>query len=59
MKEKEYAVYKGDTFIDLGTLEYLENKLNLKRKTLLWYSYCKRWKKQAEVGNRFIVICLD
>ena len=32
----EYAVYKGDQFIDLGTADYLANKFGVLRKTI-WY----------------------
>lgn len=28
----EYAVYKGDKFIDLGTADYLANKFGVPRK---------------------------
>ena len=30
----EYAMYKGDRFIDLGTLTYLAEKYHKKQKTL-------------------------
>ena len=30
----EYAMYKGDRFIDLGTLTYLSEKYHKKQKTL-------------------------
>lgn len=58
MKVKEYAVYKGDTFIDLGTVDELAERLNLSRKTILWYASCKRWKKEAKKGNCIIVILI-
>ena len=34
MTETEYAMYKGDTFVDLGTLTYLAEKYHKKQKTL-------------------------
>ena len=34
---KEYALYKGDELLDMGTLEYLSKKFNIKRKSLLFY----------------------
>lgn len=33
--ETEYALYKGDKFIDLGTITYLANKYHKKKETLL------------------------
>lgn len=30
----EYAMYKGDSFVDLGTLTYLAEKYHKKQKTL-------------------------
>jgi hypothetical protein len=35
---KEYAVYKGDEFIALGTLEELSKLLNVKMESLRWLS---------------------
>lgn len=34
MTETEYAMYKGDRFIDLGTLTYLAEKYHKRQKTL-------------------------
>ena len=56
-KQKEYALYKGDKFIDLGTLEYLSKKLNVEKRTISFYSkpsYLKRSK-----GNSYIVIKIE
>lgn len=42
-----YAVYRGDQFIDIGTLEELATRLNKKSRTLYFYStptYHKRIK---------------
>ena len=30
-REKIYALYKGDTFIDLGTKKYLADKLGVRK----------------------------
>lgn len=46
-KNIEYAIYDGDTFVDLGTAEYLAKKLNIRRKTITYFctpSYLKRIK---------------
>ena len=39
MTETEYALYKGDKFIDLGTIDYLAKKYNKKKETLKYLSY--------------------
>lgn len=52
-----YAIYKGDTFIDLGTLKYLAKKLNVSEKTIYFYSteaYKKR--RKYKFDNCYIVI---
>lgn len=51
MKKKAiYALYKGDTFIDLGTIDYLANILNVSVRTAKFYKspvYHKRCKDNA------------
>ena len=32
--QRDYAVYRGDEFVDLGTLDYLSNVLGIARRTL-------------------------
>lgn len=42
---KQYALYHGDTFIDLGTKEYLANLINVSVKSISFYmspTYQKR-----------------
>lgn len=34
----EYAYYKGEEFITIGTLDELCKKFNVKRKTMLFYA---------------------
>lgn len=51
-KMKEYALYKGDKFIDIGTKEYLAELLNVKKETIEFYAsptYSKRTKENAYV----------
>lgn len=43
--QKEYALYNGDKFIDLGTKKYLTNLLGIKEKSIDFYmtpTYQKR-----------------
>lgn len=35
----DYALYHGEKFIDLGTIDFLANKFNFKKSTLRFYSY--------------------
>ena len=49
---REYALYKGDTFIDLGTKEYLAKLLNVKKDTITFYgspTYRRRTKDNAYI----------
>lgn len=43
---KDYALYKGDEFVDLGTIKYLSKKYHIPEKTLRYYGM-PRWKKQS------------
>lgn len=38
-KDKIYALYHGDKFIDLGTAEYLAKLIGVDIKTIKYYSY--------------------
>lgn len=43
--KNEYALYDDDTLLDFGTLDYLAERLNIKKDTLFYYltpSYQKR-----------------
>ena len=54
---KEYALYKGDKFIDIGTKDYLAKKINVSEKTITFYSspaHLRRIKDSA-----WIVVKLD
>lgn len=45
MRKREYALYHGDTFVDLGTKEYLANLINVKISSIEFYmspTYQKR-----------------
>lgn len=37
-KNNLYALYKGDEFIDLGTIDYLAKILNVHTRTIRFYS---------------------
>ena len=55
--EKEYALYKGDQLLSIGTLEELQDETGLKRRTLLFYgtpSYKNRTTEQK--GKRLVFL---
>ena len=55
MKPNCFAIYKGDEFIDLGTLEYLASSLGVRKETILFYStptYKRRIKKNGLIVFR-------
>ncbi len=57
MKMLEYALYKGDQLLGIGTVEYLSKKLGLTKKTLHFYhtpTYKKRTSEKK--GKRLIKI---
>lgn len=61
-KRKEYALYKGDQFVDIGTLKDLAKKLNVNEKTIQYYStpsHLKRCQKFNGSDNYLVVVKLD
>lgn len=49
----EYAMYKGDKFIDLGTLTYLAEKYHKKKKSLKFLATPSAHKRSAK--NRLLL----
>ena len=56
-KIKEYALYKGDRFIDIGTKEYLANLLNVKKETIEFYASPTQLKRHKD--NCYAVVRID
>ncbi len=52
-----YALYRGDTFIDLGTKQHLANKIGVKVSTIEYYMTPTHRKKIK--GNGWIVIKIE
>ena len=48
----EYALYKGEEFLDIGTAVFLANKFGLKEKTIRWLAFCRR--KERYISQRRI-----
>jgi hypothetical protein len=57
-KSKEYALYRGDEFVDIGTAEFLANKYNTSANTIRWRAGSNRYKSKDH-KNGYIVISLD
>lgn len=55
MKQRVFALYKGDKFIDLGTYDYLSAKLEISRKNL--HSIKSKTKQRLKnPGNKKLLI---
>lgn len=53
-KVKDYAIYKGDKFIDLGSVRYLAKRMNVKEETIKFYSTPTYQKRTG--GRGYVVI---
>lgn len=58
-KENIYALYKGDKFIDLGTKEYLAEKLNVTPETIYYYTTPAYRKRIKDYNKRLFVIKIE
>ena len=56
-KNPEYALYKGDTFIAIGTTKELAEYLGVSKRTIHFYSTPTYMKRNKE--NHYIVIRID
>lgn len=57
----EYALYKGDTLISIGTISEIAEQMGVKRETILYYQtpvYQKRGTGRGS-GNRRVLVKLD
>lgn len=54
----EYALYKGDNFLDIGTIKELSKRYNISVKTLRWYStpcYKNKIKNKKNIKSYVVV----
>lgn len=51
----EYALYKGDEFLDIGTADALSEKWNISKKTIHWLACCKRYHNQNHKGGYVVL----
>ena len=57
---KEYAVYKGEEILGIGTAKELAEKLNVKPKTVqFWSTPANHKRNQTSTANRKIAIVLE
>ena len=57
---KEYALYRGDTFVDIGTARELAEKHNTTMKVIHWLAHSNKAKEKREKCKKgMIVIPLD
>lgn len=53
----DYALYKGDEFLDIGSADYLSNKWGLTKKSLYWLATSTR-AKNLKHDRGFVVVSL-
>ena len=51
---KEYAVYKGEDLLSIGTLKEVADELNVKEKTILFYGTPTYEKRTTENARRLV-----
>ena len=56
---KEYAIYRGDKFLDIGTLDQLSSKFGKTRRHLQWMANCNRWKNQKHKSGYTVILIED
>ena len=58
--KKEYALYKGEECLAVGTIEEIAKQQNVKVETIMFYHSPASKKLEKKVnGKRKILICLD
>ena len=60
---KEYALYKGEKILEIGTIAYIARKTGIQRQTISYYktqAYRNKLEKRKNLGkNARILIPLD
>lgn len=55
---REYALYKGEDIITMGTLDEIADELGVKRESVAYYRY-PIYKKRTKAGNGRRLVLLD
>lgn len=58
-KLKEFALYKGDKLLSVGTVKEIAEETGLKPTTVRFYYYPAYEKRSKNKANRKVLICLD
>lgn len=53
MRRKEYALYKGDKFIDIGTAKELSKLINVKPRTIQFYATPTQIKRYENIKDKY------
>lgn len=56
---KDYALYKGDEFIDLGNIHELSQRQEISISSLRFYMTPAYKKRCPQNGNRLLLIAID
>ncbi len=55
MKKSEYALYKGDVLLAIGTIEEIAQRFNVKQKTIIFYQTPSQKRRTSEEKGRRLV----
>lgn len=61
LNRKEYALYKGEELLIIGTIQEIAKNQNVKEKTILFYqspAYLKR-REKSRIGNYKVLVRLE
>lgn len=59
MKQTWYAMYRDDTFVDLGTADYLADKYHKKKQSLLYLSRPAYHRKAPKNSQRLTLYKME
>lgn len=62
MRNREYALYKGEEILCIGTAKEIAERLGIKKDTVMFYGtqeYKRRVARRKESGNARILVRLD
>lgn len=58
-KEGFYAIYKGDTFIDLGPTSELAKRIGVKKNTIIFWASNSNLKRIKNYENHMIAVRIE
>lgn len=57
MNHKEYAIYKGEEIMAMGTIQEIANELKINKKSVMFYGTNTYKERTSESARR--LVCLD